>query len=233
MSRAATRRVLAVNVLVIEDDVDVATNVAEYLEQRGARLDFAYDGPAGFELASRKSYSAIVLDLGLPGMDGIEVCRRLRRAARDTPILMLTARDALEEKVEGFQAGADDYLVKPFALPELYHRLHALVRRAEGPTETVMRVADLELDPSSREVRRAGRPIRLNRTEFRLLERLARAAPGMVSRQELEADLWGGDAVSQDLLRSYVYRLRQRIDKGFDRALLQTVHGQGYRLREG
>ena len=221
------------NVLVIEDDVDVATNVAEYLAERGARLDFAYDGVRGFELAGSHNYSVIVLDLGLPGMDGIDVCRCLRRAASDTPILMLTARDELEQKVEGFQAGADDYLVKPFALPELYHRLVALVRRREGPADAVLTVADLELDPQTREVRRAGRPIHLNRTEFRLLELLARAAPRMMTRDQLETEIWGDDAISPDLLRSYVYRIRQRIDKPFGAALLQTVHGQGYRLREG
>ncbi|MEM7352388.1 MAG: response regulator transcription factor [Acidobacteriota bacterium] len=220
------------NVLLIEDDVDVATNVAEYLEQRGARLDFAYDGLHGFDLASNGTYSAIILDLSLPGMDGIEVCRRLRLAASDTPILMLTARDEVEQKVEGFQAGADDYLVKPFALPELYHRLIALLRRSQGPADACLSVADLELDPRSREVRRAGRPIRLNRTEFRLLELLLRAAPGMLTREALEAQIWGDDAISPDLLRSYIYRLRQRIDKPFATALLHTVHGQGYRLRE-
>lgn len=218
---------------MIEDDVDVATNVAEYLEQRGARLDFAYDGLQGLELASSGSYSVIVLDLGLPGMDGIEVCRRLRRAASDTPILMLTARDELEQKIEGFQAGADDYLVKPFALRELYHRLVALLRRTQGPVEAVLTVGDLEVEPQTREVRRGGQPIRLNRIEFRLLELLARAAPRMVTRERLEAEIWGGDAISPDLLRSYVYRVRQRIDKPFGEALLQTVHGQGYRLREG
>ena len=221
------------NVLLIEDDADVATNVAEYLEQRGARLDFAYDGLQGFALAGSGQYSAIILDLGLPGMDGIEVCRRLRRKATDTPILMLTARDELEEKVEGFQAGADDYLVKPFALPELYHRLLALVRRSEGPADAAVTVADLELDPTTREVRRAGQRVHLNRTEFRVLELLARAAPGLVSREQLESEIWGDAEIGQDLLRSYVYRIRQRIDKPFDHPLLETVHGQGYRLREG
>ncbi len=221
------------NVLMIEDDADVATNVAEYLEQRGARLDFAYDGRQGFELANAHDYSVIILDLGLPGMDGIEVCRRLRREASDTPILMLTARAELDEKVEGFQAGADDYLVKPFALPELYHRLVALVRRSEGSSDAALVVADLELDPRTREVQRAGRPIRLNRTEFRVLEILVRAAPSLVTRERLESDIWGDAEIGPDLLRSYIYRIRQRIDKPFDVPLLQTVHGQGYRLREG
>ncbi len=221
------------NVLMIEDDADVATNVAEYLEQRGARLDFAYDGRQGFELADSESYSVIILDLGLPVMDGIEVCRRLRQTANDVPILMLTARDELEEKVEGFQAGADDYLVKPFALPELYHRLIALVRRSEGPADATLRVADLELDPQTREVRRAGQRIHLNRTEFRVLELLARAAPRMVTREQLEAEIWGEVEIGPDLLRSYVYRIRRRVDKPFATALLETVHGQGYRLRTG
>ncbi len=222
-----------VHVLLIEDDEDVASNVAEYLEQRGASLDFAYDGRQGYGLATGGEYSAIVLDLGLPGMDGIEVCRRLRQEARDIPILMLTARDAVEEKVEGFQAGADDYLVKPFALPELYHRLVALVRRAEGPAEIRLCFAGLELDPRSREVRRRGRVIHLNPTELRILEILLRAAPALVSRQRLETEIWGDEPIGRDLLRSYIYRIRQRVDKPFGTALVQTVHGQGYRLREG
>ncbi len=220
-------------VLLIEDDVDVATNIAEYLEARGARMDFAYEGLAGFERASAHRCSVIVLDLGLPGLDGIEVCRRLRHTARTTPILMLTARDELEQKVEGFQAGADDYLVKPFALPELYHRLVALVRRADGPDGEVLEVGSLSLDPRSREVRRADRPIRLNRTEMRILEILMRAAPEMVSRARIEEEVWGSsNPVGRDLLRSYVYRIRRRVDKPFDTPLLETVHGEGYRLRK-
>ncbi|MEM7585510.1 MAG: response regulator transcription factor [Acidobacteriota bacterium] len=221
------------NILLIEDDVDVATNVAEYLEQRGVQLDFAYDGLQGLGLATKGRYSAIILDLGLPGLDGIDVCRKLRRQATSTPVLMLTARDELEEKLEGFQAGADDYVVKPFALPELYHRLVALVRRSEGAAETRLAVGDLEIDPQTREVRRGGQKIHLNRTELRLLEILARAAPKLVSREQLEAEVWGDDPVGPDLLRSYIYRIRQRIDKPFAIALLQTVHGEGYRLVEG
>ncbi len=220
------------NILLIEDDADVATNIAEYMEQRGARLDFAYDGRQGFALASANRYSVVILDLGLPGLDGIEVCRRLRRASTDTPVLMLTARDELEEKVEGFQAGADDYLVKPFALPELYHRLLALTRRAEGTTAGLIEIADLEIDPQSHEVRRAGRRIHLNRTELRLLVVLAKATPKLVARAELEAEIWGDAVVGADLLRSYIYRIRQRIDRPFPVSLLETVHGEGYRLRE-
>ncbi|MEM1182000.1 MAG: response regulator transcription factor [Acidobacteriota bacterium] len=217
--------------LMIEDDVDVASNVAEYLEQRGARLDFAYDGLEGLQLATAESYSAIILDLGLPGLDGIELCRRLRRRSDGTPILMLTARDEVEEKVEGFQAGTDDYLVKPFALPELHHRLLSLLRRAEGARDCRLRFADLVLDPRTREVERAGQSIHLNRLEFRILEILIRAAPTLVSRRSVESEIWGDEEVGADLLRSYIYRLRRRIDKPFKTSLLHTVHGEGYRLR--
>ena len=220
-------------VLLIEDDPDVAANVAEYLEPRGFGLDFAYDGRQGFELALSGRYGVIVLDLMLPGLGGIDVCQRLRAASVATPILMLTARDGVEQKVIGFEAGADDYLVKPFALPELYHRVLALLRRRGArPSEArTLRVHDLELDLEAPEVRRQGRVLALNRIERQILETLARASPAFVSREALEEAVWGDTLGRGDLLRSYVYRLRREVDRSFDEPLLHTVHGQGYALR--
>ena len=218
--------------LVIEDDTDVASNIAEYLEPKGFVLDFAYDGVSGLHFAATRDYDVLVLDVMLPGIDGFALCRRLRsESASHAPVLMLTARDALSDKIEGFEAGADDYLVKPFALPELYLRLCALLRRGRRDTESCLRVHDLELDSRSMTVRRAGRVLRLNRMELKILRILMRASPTLVSRADLEAELWGDRIVGDDLLRSYIYRLRQAIDKPFAVELIHTVHGQGYLVK--
>ena len=220
-------------ILLIEDDVDVAANIAEYLEPRGAELDFAYDGRRGLELAREADYGVVILDLMLPGLDGIAVCRELRRQRVATPILMLTARDELSQKILGFEAGADDYVVKPFALAELHHRLLALERRGEPPAERVLQVEDLEIETERREVRRGSKLLTLNRMELRILETLARASPAVVSREALQVAVWGDELVATDLLRTYVYRLRRKIDHPFDTPLLHTLHGQGYALRAG
>ncbi|MEM7482843.1 MAG: response regulator transcription factor [Acidobacteriota bacterium] len=220
-------------VLVIEDDPDVASNIAEYLESRHFVLDFAYDGISGLHLAVTGSFDALVLDLMLPGIDGLTLCRRLRSDStfEAPPILMLTARDALDDKIKGFEAGADDYLVKPFALPELFHRLQALLRRGVAGEPQILKVHDLELDWPSRTVRRAGQVLQLNRTELKILSILMRASPALVRRQDLADALWQDQEVSEDLLRSHIYRLRRAIDRPFADPLLHTVRGQGYLLR--
>lgn len=218
-------------VLIIEDNEDVAANVADFLEARGDVVDFAYDGLGGLHLAVTQSYDVIVLDLGLPGMDGLSVCRRLREDARSAvPILMLTARDTLPDTLSGFGAGTDDYMVKPFALQELAVRLQALVRRAQPPACGPLRVADLELDPETRVVRRAGRSLELNPTCFTILRRLMEASPRVVSRSELERAVWGELVPESDALRSHIYAIRRAVDRDFDRPLLHTLRGVGYRL---
>ena len=223
------------HVLVIEDDFDVSANIAEYLEDKGYLLDFAYDGISGLHLAATKPYDVIVLDIMLPGIDGVTLLRRLRQASNqgaDTPVLMLTARDGLENKIEGFQAGADDYLVKPFALPELYLRLEALHRRRIGQNSTmVLKVHDLIFDTHQRTVVRDGQPIHLNRMELKILERLMRASPAMVTKEQLETEIWSDAYVGGDALRSHIYRLRKAVDRPFDRPLIRTLHGQGYVLK--
>ena len=221
-------------VLVIEDHRDIAENIADYLEPRNHILDFAADGPTGLRLAVANEYDVIVLDLMLPGMDGIEVCRRLREEwGKSTPVLMLTARDQLEDKVQGFDSGADDYLVKPFAMKELEIRLDALKRRSSGRVGTrTLKVGDLEYDPVTEIVRRGGRKLELNPSMRTLLDVLMSNTHRVVSRSELEDALWGDSRPDSDVLRAHIYSLRSVIDRPFERKLLHTVHGVGYRITD-
>jgi len=218
-------------ILIIEDNTDIAANIGDYLEDRGHTVDFAGDGVTGLHLAIVNDYDAIVLDLMLPGMDGIEVCRKLRDEARkDTPVLMLTARDTLEDKLTGFQTGADDYLVKPFELQELSARLQVLGRRGKAAQPRVLRIADLEFNLDSLSVTRAGQAINLNPTGLKILQRLMEASPWVVSREELERRVWGEELPDSDALRVHIHSLRAAVDKPFDTQLIQTRHGIGYRI---
>ncbi|MGB5201378.1 MAG: response regulator transcription factor [Sedimenticolaceae bacterium] len=229
-----TAQPINASVLLIEDHRDIAEMVGSYLESRGYTIDFAEDGVTGLHLAVVNDYDAIVLDLMLPGLDGLSVCRKLREEARrDTPLLMLTARDTQQDKVTGLDAGADDYLVKPFDIRELEARVRALVRRRRGQLAAeVLKVADLSLDTGTLEVSRAGRSLALTPTALKLLTALMRASPRVVSRQDLEREVWGDLLPDSDTLRSHLYTLRKVIDKPFDRQLLHTVHGAGYRLAD-
>jgi DNA-binding response OmpR family regulator len=219
--------------LVIEDHRDIAENIADYLEPRGHILDFAANGVTGLKLATDNNYDVIVLDLMLPGLDGIELCRRLRAQARTTPVLMLTARDRLEDKVQGFEAGADDYLVKPFAMKELEIRIDALKRRSSGRVGSqTLTVADLEYDMATETARRAGRKLDLNPSMRTLLDVLMSNSHRVVPRDELEDALWGDSRPDGDVLRAHIYALRAVVDKPFPRKLLHTVHGVGYRLAD-
>ncbi|ROR34879.1 response regulator transcription factor [Inmirania thermothiophila] len=217
-------------VLVIEDEADVAATVCDFLEARGHAADWAGDGLTGLHRAVTGAYDAIVLDLMLPGIDGLELCRRLRaEARRATPLLMLTARDTLADKLAGFEAGADDYLVKPFEPEELEARLQALLRRGRHGGRRLA-VADLELDLDTREVRRGGRVLRVTPTGFAILEILARNSHRVVGREELEHALWGEEPPESDALRSHIHQLRAVVDRPFAVPLIRTVHGVGYRL---
>lgn len=219
-------------ILLIEDHQDIAENVTEYFEGRGDTVDYAADGITGLHLAVTHSYDVIVLDVMLPGLDGLSVCRKLRHEGQIwTPVLMLTARDLLSDKVAGFEAGADDYLVKPFSLVELAARLRALVRRASRPVGArTLEVADLRFDLDTLQAERAGQPIKLNPTTRRLLACLMQNSHRVVTRSELERELWGDDPPEGDVLRAHMHALRSAIDRGFARKLLHTVHGTGYRL---
>lgn len=219
-------------ILVVEDDQDLAENLQEYLEEKGHEVVFAYDGLVGLHLAATERWDAIVLDIMLPGIDGFKICKRLREDGSDaTPILMLTARDRLQDKIEGFQSGTDDYLVKPFAMQELEVRLNALYRRTspEGSGNT-LKVEDLEANVKTLEVTRAGRPLELTRVGRKILFHLMRASPSLVSRAELEYVVWGHDQPISDVLRSHMYTLRRAVDRPFEVKLLHTVRGLGYRL---
>ena len=220
-------------ILVIEDNSDIAANLGDYLEERGHTVDFAADGVTGLHLAVVNDFDAIVLDLNLPGMDGLEVCRKLRQEARkQTPVLMLTARDALESKLEGFDAGADDYLVKPFALQEVDARLTVLLRRGKGPQSRILNVADLEYNLDTLEVRRAGKLLQLNPTALKILQSLMESSPSVVTRQELETRVWGEELPDSDSLRVHIHGLRAAVDKPFPKPLIQTRHGIGYRIAD-
>jgi len=217
-------------VLVIEDHADIADNIVDHLTLRGHTVEVAPNGLAGLHLAVTEVYDVIVLDIMLPGMDGLTGCRRLRESTRaGVPILMLTAMGTVEDTLAGFEAGTDDYLTKPFSLRELEARLRALtLRRRSDPNR--LQVGDLVLDLGTHEVQRAGQPIRLNRMGIALLTELMRATPNVVSRAALLGALWGDHPPGSDVLRSHIYALRRAIDRPFDTPLLHTVHGSGWRL---
>ncbi|SFV01410.1 response regulator transcription factor [Pseudoduganella namucuonensis] len=219
---------MPLHILVVEDHAPLARNLADALEQHGHTADFAADGVLGLRLALEQDYDLVILDLALPGMDGLEVCRQLRaRQARRVPVLMLTARDTLRDKLAGFERGADDYLVKPFALEELMARCHALACRHES---YAVEVGGLRVDRRSQAVTRDGRPLRLQPVGYRILLALAEAHPRVLTRSELTRKLWGDDPPDSDALRTHLYQLRQALDKPFGRPMLLTVHGVGLRL---
>jgi len=219
-------------VLLIEDHRDIAGAIVDFLEDRGFTVDYAADGITGLHLAVTNPYDVIVLDIMLPGLDGLSVCRTLREEARnDTPLLMLTARDTLDDKITGLSAGADDYLVKPFEVRELEARLRTLLRRHRGAVaREVHTVEDLTLDTATLQVTRGGQSLALTPIGLKLLTALMRASPRVVSRQQLEREVWGDLLPDSDTLRSHLYTLRKAIDKPFARPLLHTLPGAGYRL---
>ncbi|MBU1618937.1 MAG: response regulator transcription factor [Gammaproteobacteria bacterium] len=222
-----------VRVLIVEDNRDICANIAAYLEKHSYILDFAYDGISAMHLALTNPFDVIVLDLMLPGMDGLSFCKKLRSDANiDKPVLMLTARDTLDDKLKGFEAGADDYLVKPFALQELHARLQALYKRSHGKTDNLLTVGELTLNRSTLQVHRSGLRVDLNPTGMKLLQRLMEEAPAVVDREALETLLWADEIPDGDALRSHMYKLRQAIDRPFDSPLIHTVHRIGYRIAE-
>ena len=222
-----------VRALIVEDNRDICGNIAAYLEKLGYVLDFAHDGVTAMNLALTNPFDVIVLDLMIPRMDGLTLCQRLRvDAGIETPVLMLTARDTLDDRLKGFDAGADDYLVKPFALQELHARIRALYKRSHRNGDNLLAVGDLTLNRSTLQVRRAGRRIEMNPAGMKLLRRLMEESPSVVDREELETLLWADERPDGDALRSHMYKLRQAIDRPFDRPLIHTVHRIGYRIAE-
>jgi two-component system, OmpR family, copper resistance phosphate regulon response regulator CusR len=218
-------------VLLIEDERKVASFVARALRENAYAVDVAETGEQGLEMARGAAYDALVLDVRLPGISGVEVCRRLREEGMEFPILMLTARSLVEERVEGLDAGADDYLTKPFALAELQARVRALVRRGFNRSGARLRYADLELDRHRRRVKRGERLIPLTSKEFALLEFMLLRAPEPVTRSEIVEHVWDCHFDSEtNLVEVYINRLRQKIDQDRPVRLIHTVRGVGYRL---
>lgn len=219
--------------LVVDDEADLRRALERALVLHGYAVETAADGAEALRQLAAEAPDAVVLDVAMAGIDGLEVCRRLRSAGDRTPVLMLTARDAVDDRVAGLDAGADDYLVKPFALDELLARVRALLRRA-GPEAagTVLRLADLSLEPGSRQVRRGERPIELTRTEFLLLELFLRHPGQVLTREVISANVWGYDVgPTSNSLDVYVGYLRRKTEAGGEPRLLQTVRGVGYVLR--
>ncbi len=224
------------HILVVEDNADLAANIGEYLARCGESVDFAADGRIALHLSATGRFDAIVLDVGLPGISGLEVCRRIRRdAGYDTPILLLTARDTERDKLDGFAAGADDYLTKPFSLAELHARLLAATRRHNHYNRHghILGVGDLVYDRNTHIARRGDRRLALTPTGIRLLRLLLEAAPGVVTRADIEREIWGEDVPrSEAALRGHIQTLRAAIDGENDTRLLHTLHGIGYRIAQ-
>lgn len=220
------------HILIAEDDVRLARVLRRVLQEDGHVVDVASDGQQALELGGEPGIDLIILDVMLPGMDGFDVCRSLRAAGVETPILMLTARSAVDDRVRGLDVGADDYLVKPFALAELQARIRALTRRAPTFADQPLRVADLTLDVSRHSAVRAGKEIPLSVKEFQLLEFFMRHPNQVLSRTQILDSVWQYDrAFTSNVVDIYVHYLRNKIDRGFPRRLLHTVRGVGYMLR--
>jgi DNA-binding response OmpR family regulator len=220
-------------ILIIEDNPDIVANLYGFLEPKGYVLDTASTGYAGLALAAEHAYDVIVLDVMLPGLSGIDVCRKLRAELNSAvPVLMLTARDTLQDKEAGFHAGADDYLVKPFSLVELDLRINALRRRARGDhrSTSILKVGALTFNTDTYQVARDGMPLALTKTGFVMLKCLMRESPRLVTREQLEHEVWGDDRPESDALRTHLHALRQVLDKPFAFPMLRTVPGLGYQL---
>lgn len=231
----ATRRIIQrqtpMRILLVEDERKVASFVARALRENAYAVDVAATGEEGFPLATENPYDAILLDVRLPGMSGVEMCRKVRQAGVQSPILMLTARSLVEQRVEGLDAGADDYLTKPFALAELQARVRALVRRGFRRGEAILRCNDLELDRHRRSFTRGGAKVPLTSKEFALLELLLMRSPDAVTRSEIIEHVWDSHFDSEtNLVEVYINRLRQKIDQVHGVKLLHTLRGVGYRL---
>ena len=217
-------------VLLTEDNRDIAASIATYLQMNGIQCDCAHDGLSGLHLIAVNEYDLYVLDIAMPGIDGLELCRKIREQKDSTPVIFLTARDTLDDKVEGFSRGADDYLVKPFELQELLIRLKALYRRSKGQTEDTLSLDDLTVNMRTQDVQRNGQEILLSSLQFRILVHLLQRSPEVVTRQELEHVLWQDYPPDSDALRSHIYKLRQLVDKPFRTPLIHTVQGRGFRM---
>lgn len=219
-------------ILIIEDNPDIVANIYAFFEPKGFELDNAHNGISGLTLAANNRYDVILLDVMLPGMDGTKLCKTLREEYHNkTPILMLTARDTILDKVAGFNSGADDYLIKPFSLVELESRIKALIRRhQDNHFHQSMTVGSLTLNTEEYTLTREGKPLKLTPTGFKILSILMSAAPRVVSKHELEEKVWGEDIPSSDALRTHMHSVRAQVDKPFSKAMIVTVPSVGYQI---
>jgi len=219
-------------ILLVEDNRRLSDSLRRSLRDDGYAVDVAYDGQEGEELAEATPYDLIILDVMLPRKDGFEVSRALRKNRVKTPILMLTARDALADRITGLDSGADDYLVKPFEVDELRARLRALLRRESDDRSGILTIADLHLDPATHFVERDGQPIELTAREYALLEYLMRHPNRLITRQMAENSLWGSESsVASNVVDVYIRRLRRKLDDPFEVTLIETLRGAGYRMK--
>ncbi|MGB2078989.1 MAG: response regulator transcription factor [Vibrio sp.] len=219
-------------VLIVDDNYNVSETIADYLELEGIDVDFAYHGEAALEILADQHFDVIIMDIMMPKIDGITAVKKLREEAFcNTPILFLTAKDHIEDKIAAFKAGGDDYLLKPFAMEELHLRLLALHSR--GPRQDIgeLSYADIVMNTQSEQVTRGEHIIKLSNIQFKILSVLLKNAPNIVSREEVTYAVWGDEAPSSDALRSHIYGLRNALDKNFETSRLETIHGQGYRIK--
>lgn len=217
-------------VLLVEDQADIAANIWDFLERRGHEVDHCADGAAGLERARTGNFDVIVLDLGLPRLDGLDLCKTLRNAGLGVPVLMLTARDTLDDKLRGYAHGADDYMVKPFAMRELEARIRVIHRGIVGPSKKAAADAPLTYDAATMTATREGRRVPLTRLQGRLLDLLLAEAPKIVPHDRLLRAAWGGEAGDMAALHTQMYELRALLDKPFDTPLIRSVRGVGYRI---
>jgi DNA-binding response OmpR family regulator len=220
-------------ILIVEDEHKIANSIKQGFEQESYAVDVAYTGTEGYDLASTEEYDVILLDLLLPGIDGVTICKRLRAEGIHTPILMLTAKGQISDKVEGLNSGADDYLTKPFAFEELLARVRALIRRPKQTTGNILKVEDITLDISDFELKRGGIPIRLSSREFSLIEYLMRHPNKTLTKDQIIGHVWNYDAdVLPNTVEVYIGYLRNKIDKPFSKkpALIHTIRGFGYKI---
>ncbi|MCX6726145.1 MAG: response regulator transcription factor [Candidatus Shapirobacteria bacterium] len=220
-------------ILIIEDEHKIANSIKKGLEQESYVVDVAYNGADGYDLAVSENYDVIVLDLMLPDMDGIEICRKLRAENIHIPILVLTAKGQLEDKVAGLNSGADDYLVKPFAFIELLARIKALARRPKNSLGTILTSGDLSLDTVTYQVKRDGKEIRLSKQEYALLEYLLRHANKILNKEQIISNIWDYDAdILPNTVEVYIGYLRNKIDEPFPKSskLIHTIRGFGYKI---
>ena len=220
-------------ILLVEDEKDLAGIIKQGLEEAGYAVDMAHDGEEGLYMAETYPVDAVVLDIMLPLMDGIEVLKRLRKKGVTTPVILLTARDALLDKIKGLDTGADDYLTKPFVFDELLARIRSLLRRKATVKEAVIRVADLEVDTASHQVKRAGKSVPLSAKEYSLIEFLAYRRGNVVSRTDIVEHIYNEEAeMDSNVVDVYINYLRNKIDRDHRKKLIHTVRGAGYILKE-